>query len=246
MESNSSNSLVDGDDSNLAACLTNALMKTEGKRQNTPEFPPPGIKTGEQEVISHEGGCVFEVSPVTRILRYVCIGVDKTIYQNKKEIHSEVMEVLVKAAKSESTVMKALLAIKSADEKRCLFKQEGALTAVAVFARLAASTRAKRLAWIVAQCLIRTLDHWSIFLSAYTLLRRQIPNATSGWGRMPRKAVASWFESKNAVTLANLFTKYTSRSGVTGNAWKWSDILRLGHPKAKNDAQRLAFEYVVS
>ncbi len=235
-----------------AEALTKVPKKLKPPKERHPqryrEGPAPG------EIVSHEGGYVFEVSAVGRIIRFVCVGISETLYMTEDESLKEIMDVLLNTCKNDVESFHALLAIQRADKERSIFKPKSAMTAVAVFARLGATVRVRRMGWIVALGLIRTLDHWAIFLNAYNRLgmvapSKQIVNekekfGRGGWGRMARAAVASWFEQRDAKTLAYSFTKYQSRSGVTGEPWKWTDILRLGHPKPTTDAHRLVFEYV--
>jgi len=54
----------------------------------------------------------------------------------------------------------------------------------------------------------------------------------TGWGRMMRQAIASWYLDKDPKSLAMHITKYPQREG-----WSNRDLLRLSHPEVskKND-----------
>ena len=65
------------------------------------------------------------------------------------------------------------------------------------------------------------------------------PNST-GWGRLPRKAIASWYTEKEALRLAQLVTKYNNRGG-----WCHRDVLRLCHPSTNDAATSAVFKYII-
>jgi 60 kDa SS-A/Ro ribonucleoprotein len=64
-------------------------------------------------------------------------------------------------------------------------------------------------------------------------------NAMRGWGRGLRRAVASWYDSKNLKDLAYQVTKYAQRSG-----WTHRDALRLAHPKAQDSSRDGLYRYI--
>ncbi|KAJ8390448.1 hypothetical protein AAFF_G00103830 [Aldrovandia affinis] len=59
------------------------------------------------------------------------------------------------------------------------------------------------------------------------------------WGRALRKAVADWYNEKDAMSLALAVTKYKQRIG-----WSHQDLLRLSHMKPANEAIAVINKYV--
>jgi 60 kDa SS-A/Ro ribonucleoprotein len=55
---------------------------------------------------------------------------------------------------------------------------------------------------------------------------------SSGWSRIMRTAITSWYLEKDPKSLVMHITKYPQREG-----WSHRDLLRLAHPKVskKND-----------
>jgi 60 kDa SS-A/Ro ribonucleoprotein len=62
-----------------------------------------------------------------------------------------------------------------------------------------------------------------------------------GWGRMLRRAVASWYEAKAPNELAYQVTKYRQRGGVTHR-----DVLRMAHPRDYSDGHRRVYDFITT
>lgn len=62
--------------------------------------------------------------------------------------------------------------------------------------------------------------------------------AMRGWGRGLRDAVARWYLDKPPDDLAYQMIKYRQRDG-----WTHRDLLRLSHPKPKDDEQKRLFQW---
>jgi 60 kDa SS-A/Ro ribonucleoprotein len=65
--------------------------------------------------------------------------------------------------------------------------------------------------------------------------------AFRGWGRGLRDAVANWYQDKTPDQLAYQAIKYQRRGG-----WGHRDLLRLSHPKAKDEARNAIYHWIVS
>lgn len=61
-----------------------------------------------------------------------------------------------------------------------------------------------------------------------------------GWGRGLRSAVANWYLDKAAPQLARLILKSRPSGG-----WSHRDLLRLAHPRPKDDGQNAVFQWVL-
>ena len=60
-----------------------------------------------------------------------------------------------------------------------------------------------------------------------------------GWGRGLRRAIAAWYEQKEAATLTFQTVKYQQR-----DKWSHRDLLRLSHPKTAALAHKQVFEWI--
>ncbi len=75
----------------------------------------------------------------------------------------------------------------------------------------------------------------------YLLQFAEYINNLRGWGRSLRKAIANWFLNMPVEDLSLQAVKYYKREG-----WSLCDLLRLSHPKCKEDEERRAlFQWIV-
>jgi 60 kDa SS-A/Ro ribonucleoprotein len=60
-----------------------------------------------------------------------------------------------------------------------------------------------------------------------------------GWGALPRREIAAWYNGKTPADLAYQATKYRNRGG-----WSHRDVFRLVHPKPATPSHAGIFEYL--
>ncbi|XP_014791184.1 RNA-binding protein RO60 [Octopus bimaculoides] len=77
-------------------------------------------------------------------------------------------------------------------------------------------------------------------LFTFIAFSQTLNNPSKGWGKLQRKTISSWYNSKDPKQLAENATRYKSKAG-----WTHKDVLRLTHTKASNDGVALVLKYVI-
>lgn len=77
-------------------------------------------------------------------------------------------------------------------------------------------------------------------LFTFIAFSQTLNNPSKGWGKLQRKTISSWYNSKDPKRLAENATRYKSKSG-----WTHKDVLRLTHTKASNEGVALVLKYVI-
>jgi len=183
----------------------------------------------EDQVVNNAGGYVFEVAGEDRIKRFLTLGVQGGTYyvSEKKHAKIEAQFVLDFARDHGTRLVDLLLEISEAGRAP---KQNPTLFALAAVFALG-DTEAKVSARAVFNRIVRTGTMLFQFVAYAEQLR--------GWGPSLRKAVASWYESKDARDLSYQLVKYRQREG-----WSHRDVLRSAHPKAGGESKRVLFDWV--
>lgn len=173
-------------------------------------------KTRSDEVKNNAGGYVFEVSDLKRLERFLIIGTDKgTYYVSERDLTKQNVDFLRKMIKSNAQlVLDTTVAVSDAGRA---YRNEAAIF---VLALLLSEGPAEIKAAVVAATpkVARTATH--VFQLA------QFIENMGGWGRAKRRAIAGWFSSKSAESLAYQAVKYRQRDG-----WTLRDLMRLSHPE---------------
>lgn len=173
-------------------------------------------KSRSDEVKNNAGGYVFEVSDLKRLERFLIIGTDKgTYYVSERDLTKQNVDFIRKMIKSNAQlVLDTTVAVSAAGRA---YRNEAAIF---VLALLLSEGPAEIKAAVVAATpkVARTATH--VFQLA------QFLENMGGWGRAKRRAVAGWFTSKSAESLAYQAVKYRQRDG-----WTLRDLMRLSHPE---------------
>ncbi len=172
------------------------------------------------------GGAAYPVDAFTRLDRFLILGSETgSYYASERKLTRE------NAASVESCLMadgpRSVARIVEISDSGRAPKNDPALFALALAA--ASENEAARAAALAALPKVaRTGTHLFQFAEAVNGLR--------GWGRGLRRAVASWYLSRDVELLAYQAVKYKQREG-----WSHRDLLRLAHPHvAEGDAARRA------
>jgi len=193
----------------------------------TPQNQPAGDAT----VKNAAGGFVFGTDQFTRLRRFLTLGTEGgTYYTREPELTRENAQVVVELAQTSPILLVDALTEISTQGRAP--RQNPAIFALAVAASLAqrADDRAYALSKLPAVC--RTASHLYLFAGYVQNFR--------GWGRALKRAVADWYNAKDAEKLAYQVLKYRQREG-----WRHADLLALSHP-CPNDASRDAlYSYIV-
>jgi 60 kDa SS-A/Ro ribonucleoprotein len=190
--------------------------------RSTPQTSPASSK----QVKNNAGGYTFEVTPETRIRRFLILGTEGgTYYVSQQSLTEENAQFVTKMAKEQPQLL--LDTIRDVSVKGLAHRQQPTLFAFAAFmAHAPKEYRPKALEEFNA--IVRTGTHLFLFLSYIRQFR--------GWGRLLRRAVAGWYLDRPVGALAYQMLKYRSREKYTHR-----DALRLAHPKvAADDKERQA------
>ena len=196
--------------------MKNSLGKYAAEQKSARTSTPQTQKTPGRtdEVKNNAGGFTFEVSPKTRLERFLILGTDKGTYYvgERKFTEDNVKFVRDLIRKDERMVVDTIVDVSSNGRAA---KNSPALF---VMALVMAEGQDKAYARAAVQKVARTSTH----LFEYA----QYIDDLGGWGRAKRQSVADWYESKDAGSLAYQAVKYRQRNG-----WTHRDLFRLSHPK---------------
>lgn len=176
---------------------------------------PQTQRANERQVKNNAGGYVYEVSPETRLDRFLILGTDKgTYYQNEAEITKQNTDFVVNLIKSDP-MMVLNRAVEISDSGRA-YKNSPAIFALALVFKHG-SDEAKAEAKAAVRKICRTATHLFELAEYFELL--------GGWSRARRSAIADWYTQKTPDQLAYQAVKYRQRNG-----WTHKDLFYLAHP----------------
>lgn len=165
------------------------------------------------EVRNNAGGFVFKVSDKDRLERFLILGTDGgTYYVGEKKLTADNVAFVRKMVKADERLVVDTLVDVSVNGRA--YKNTPALFALAV---VLTEGQDKAYAREAVNKVVRTGTHLFEFTNFL--------NDLGGWGRAKRKAVAGWYESQNANSLAYQAVKYRQRNG-----WTHRDVFRVSHP----------------
>jgi 60 kDa SS-A/Ro ribonucleoprotein len=205
--------------------MSDALTSVRTRNTVTPQTE----RARADQVVNNAGGFVFEVSPETRIRRFLILGTEGgTYYQGERELTKQNGAVVIDWATNRTVeLVNILLEISEAGRAP---KQNPTIFALAAAAGLGDDAgRAYALAALPR--IARTGTHLFLFAKYVEQFR--------GWGRGLRKAVANWYDSKLADSVAYQTVKYRQREG-----WSHRDLLRLAHPTGGDSAHKALYDWV--
>ncbi len=168
------------------------------------------------QVRNNAGGFVFELSLWDKVRRFLILGTEKgTYYVDAPALTRQNVSVIEQAVKVDARRLVDLIV--EVSDNALAPKNSPALFALAVALTDAPDTDKAYVRQAVNK-VARTGTH--IFEFA------QYVENLGGWGRSKRKAIAGWYEAKDADTLAYQAVKYRQRNG-----WTHRDLFRLAHPQ---------------
>jgi 60 kDa SS-A/Ro ribonucleoprotein len=195
--------------------MANALTSLSAREKAAKTASPQRVRTPGRtdEVKNNAGGFVFKVDDKSRLERFLILGTDGgTYYVGEQKLTEQNTAFLRKMIKSnEALVLDTIVAV--SDEGRA-YRNSPALFALAL---VMTEGKDKARARAAVEKVARTSTHLFEFA--------QYVDDLGGWGRAKRKAVANWYESKDADQLAYQSVKYRQRNG-----WTHRDLMRLSHP----------------
>lgn len=177
---------------------------------------------------------VYEIDDMQRALRFLILGTEGgTYYKNELKLSMENAQTLLKLAKSNKWRDLIDLIVDVSVNGRAA-KQQTTMFALALVARYG-NTEARQYAYsrILKVCRIPT--HLFMFVG---YMESCCDNGT-GWGKIARREISNWYNSKDASQLAYQVTKYANREG-----WTHTDLLRLAHVKPLKSEHQNLYKYI--
>lgn len=185
------------------------------------------------QVKNNAGGFVFEISPWQALDRWLILGSEGgTYYCSEKEMVFENANTIKECLLLDP--VRTINRIAQVSELGLAPKNSPAIFALALGAsHEKVEVRKLALSYVNKVCRIGT--HIFEFANAVNSLR--------GWGTSLRKAIANWYLSKDANSLAYQAVKYQQRNG-----WSHKDLLRLSHAGLTKHTpeQEAVFRYIIS
>jgi len=201
--------------------------KTYSTRQTLQSESIPGKKMNK----NFAGGFSFEIDDWERLDRFLILGNEGgTYYASAKKLTKENANCVLRCINLDG--IKTVNQIIGISDSGRAPKNDPALFALAMCAGLGdEKTRQHALSNLPKVARIGT--HLFHFISYAEQFR--------GWGRSLSTAVKKWYQEKTIDNLAYQVVKYQSRDG-----WSHRDLLRLSHPKAKEDSKNSLYKWIVS
>jgi 60 kDa SS-A/Ro ribonucleoprotein len=172
------------------------------------------------QVENSAGGHAWAVDEWTRLRRFLILGSEGgSYYASERKLSKENADAVLRCAAADGE--RAVAEIVAVSQAGRAPKNDPALFALAICAH-AGDLATRKAAWTALPLVARIGTHLFHF-AAYA-------EQFGGWGRGLRRAVARWYEQRDADALARQVVKYRQRDG-----WSHRDLLRLAHPRATSD-----------
>jgi 60 kDa SS-A/Ro ribonucleoprotein len=195
---------------------------------SNPRVTPQSEPADPRQVANSAGGFTFALDAWGRLDRFLVIGSDTpTFYATAKALTCENAKSVDECLTLD--VRRALAVISDVSARGRAPSNDAAILATALAIAHPNVATAEAVALVAATC--RTGTHLFTLIGLVDTLR--------GWGRKARRAVASWYESKDANSLTYQVLKYRQRAG-----WSHRDALRMAHPHVTDATARAVLDFV--
>lgn len=193
---------------------------------------PQTQPVSELQAKNNAGGFSFVITPEQQLDRFLILGsASGTYYVGKNKLTKQNLENIINLIKqghgayAVSRAVEFSLSGRAGNNDNCL--------AVLAIAATYGNAEVKSLAGQNLAKVARTGTHILHFTDYVNSLR--------GWGRSLKRTVSSWYLSKTPDQVAfQAGVKYRQRDG-----WSHKDVIRLCHPKAKDEGMNHVFNYLV-
>jgi 60 kDa SS-A/Ro ribonucleoprotein len=203
---------------------------------NTKRTPQNESIPGSTQVPNSGGGYSFAVDKWTQFHRFLIIGSDRgTYYASEKKLTQENAHIVIDCIQENGE--KAVEHIRHVSWSGAAPKNDPAIFALALTCTYGTG-KTKLCAYSAIKDVCRIGTHLFQFCQMIQDLR--------GWSRGLRKGVANFYllddldAQNNADFVAHQLIKYRQRNG-----WTHKDVLRLSHPKTKDETLNYLFKYAV-
>ncbi|XP_055498296.1 60 kDa SS-A/Ro ribonucleoprotein isoform X2 [Leucoraja erinacea] len=190
-----------------------------------------------QQVQNSEGGCMWRVTDMTRLRRFLCFGSEGGTYTtNEEKLGKENAQAILRLIE-EGKGAEVIQEIKRFGIERRVATQDPTLFALALCTQCSdPSTKQAAYKALTEICCMPT------HLFTYIQFRKDLSGGMKCgiWGRALRKAVATWYNSKDGMAIAMAVTRYKRKAG-----WSHKDLLRLSHLKPANEDLILVTKYIM-
>lgn len=205
-------------------------MPAKYARHFKPNQTPQSESMRADQVQNSAGGFAWAVDGWTRLDRFLVLGTEGgTYYASEQKLSRENSKTIVELIKSDGARVVSRV-VEISDGGRA-YKNDAALFVLALcFAE--GDKETKHAAREALPKVARIGTHLFTFL--------EYANSLRGWGRSLKTAVAEWYQTQDAQSLAYQITKYQQRNG-----WSHRDALRLSHPKTTDAEKNFLFRYAV-
>lgn len=173
-----------------------------------------------EQIQNRAGGWAFPITDQIQAERFLVLGTaESTYYASARELTREAascIDRLLESGHGEWLVA----TIADISESGRAPKNDAAIFALAMCIKLG-DVETRRHAADVLPRVVRTGTHLAQYVEALKVFSARGP----GWGRVVKRSVSNWLDSKTDDQLAYQMVKYRQREG-----WTWRDILRKLKP----------------
>lgn len=210
-------------------------MKNYAQHVSPKQTPQTEAVPGKNQIPNSAGGFTFALDDWKRLERFLILGSDGgTYYVKERELTQDNAAVVKRCAAVDP--IRTVETISRISEQGRAPKNDPAIFALALCAADTGphADQVRQLAYAALTAVCRTGTHLFQFVQAVDQLR--------GWGTALRRAVAAWYTSRDAGSLAYQVTKYQQRGG-----WSHRDVMRLSRPVPGDDPVRqIVFRWAVT
>jgi 60 kDa SS-A/Ro ribonucleoprotein len=180
---------------------------------------------GKNQVRNNAGGFTFQVTPWTRLERFLILGHEGgTYYAGARKLTVQTVDCIDACLREDFTRTVDTIVDISVNGRAP--KNDPAIFALAYIAGHHKGTPAAQYALANLNKVCRIGTHLADFLNDVKQFR--------GWGDSLKNAVAGWYTGRSPYALAKQVTKYSQRNG-----WSHRDILRKCHAQGDGLSQEV-------
>ncbi|MGH0166226.1 UNVERIFIED_CONTAM: hypothetical protein FKN15_071053 [Acipenser sinensis] len=202
----------------------------------TGETISQSLPLNEQQVLNSAGGFTWEVNDMTRLRRFLCYGSEGGTYYIKEQQLALENALVLSRLIEDGRGVEVVQEIKTFSLEGRAARANPALFALAVCSQHS-DIKTKQAAFKAVGEVCQLPTHLFTFIQFKKDLKEGMKCGM--WGRALRKAVADWYNEKDAMYLAMAVTKYKQRNG-----WSHKDLLRLSHMKPANEGLAVVAKYI--
>jgi len=181
----------------------------------------------DEGIVTGSSPSLWPVDDLNRLRRNLCV--ESEFYQCDGTLVIKHMDCLYNLIANQQGI-KVVREIEEFSKNGRTAKQHSLLLALAVCAR-SEDLKTKQAAYRALPEICRIPTYLFLFVKFVEDLGKITDTKQStGWGRALRRAVSSWYLTKDPKQLAVFVTKYQQRNG-----WSHKDLLRLSHTNPKEN-----------